>query len=199
MAARSVPIPPLLERGTVDNYSCLFYEFATGEWPPSVDSSLARQMLALIDRQRDAARQPDTQWPARLNTMITDGDATIDTTPKNLQKHPTGRAILREAHSALQACDPHHLHTSDVVHGDCAPENVLVHEGQITAVVDWEQACYGDAAFDLAGLIYAAIHAQVPPDAWRLYTHIYAVRYASWAINTEMESQVLDTIARISR
>jgi aminoglycoside phosphotransferase (APT) family kinase protein len=103
-----------------------------------------------------------------------------------------------------------------VVHGDCAPENVLVHEGQITAVVDWEQACYGDAAFDLAGMIfdielgakaepdvlsllYAAIHAQVPPDAWRLYTHIYAVRYASWAINTEMESQVLDTIARISR
>jgi len=37
----------------------------------------------------------------------------------------------------------------------------------------------------------------VPPDAWRLYTGIYAVRYAGWALGTEMEADVLATIARV--
>ena len=101
------------------------------------------------------------------------------------------------------------------MHGDFAPENLLVRDGRITAVVDWEQSRIGDVAFDLAGMmydielgskagppvlaaLYRAIDSRVPVDAWRLYTHINAVRYASWALGTEMEADVLATIATVT-
>ena len=213
--ARSVPIPRLIERGSIGPYSFLLYEFVSGEWPPQITSDLARQLFDLLDRHRDAADQPDPSWRTRMATMITDGDVWFDITPQNLRTHPEGREILHAADSALRTCDPEHVRTTDIVHGDYAPENLLVHNGTIKAVIDWEQACTGDVGFDLAGTvfdieigdkadpdtldaIYAAVAERVPPDAWRLYTHLYAVRYASWAVNTEMEAEVLKTIARIT-
>lgn len=215
MADRSVPIPRLLERGTVGRYSYLFYEFAEGEWPPRVDDSLANQMLALNDLQRDAAPEPDPEWPVKLVNLITKGDPSLDVHPVRLRAHPVGRAILRKTQLALDACHPRHLRSTDIVHGDFAPENLLVNNGHISAVIDWEQSRAGDAAFDLAGMIYdielgnkadpdvlaelyRSINSRVPPDCWHLYTGIYAIRYASWALNTAMETDVINTINRVT-
>lgn len=215
MATRQVPIPRLLERGTVADHSYVIYQFVEGVWPPTVDHHLARQMLDLIDRQRDAAVWSEPQWSAELANMIIDGDATLDIDPERVRNHPTGEAILSATRTALDACDPRDLRTTDIVHGDFAPENLLVRDGKITAVLDWEQSRVGDAGFDLAGMmydielgnkadpdvlsdLYRAIHEQVPLDAWQLYTGIYAIRYASWAIGTDMETEVLNTISRIA-
>lgn len=145
MADRAVPIPRLLERGTVGDYSYLFYEFVEGEWPPRVDENLAIHMLALTDLQRDAAPQADPDWPVTVARMITDGDPSLDIHPQRLRNHPAGPGILRTTQAALDACDPSHLRSTDVVHGDFAPENLLVNEGQISAVLDWEQSRTGPA------------------------------------------------------
>lgn len=88
---------------------------------------------------------------------------------------------------------------------------MLVKDGRIGAVIDWEQSRIGDVNFDLAGMIYdielgnkasprvlaslyRAVNSRVPADAWRLYTGIYAIRYASWALDTDLETDVLKTI-----
>ena len=214
MAERSVPIPGLLERGTIGAYSYLLYEFVDGAWPARVDDSLAAQMLATIDLQRDAAPRANPDWPDAVASMITDGDPSLDLHPRRLRDRPVGEDILDLARAALDACDPGNLRRTDVVHGDFAPENLLVRDGRINAVVDWEQSRTGDVGFDLAGMIYdieigskagpevlaalyREIESRVPPDAWRLYTGIYAVRYAGWALGTEMEADVLATIARV--
>jgi len=214
MAERSVPIPRLVERGTVGAYGYLLYEVVDGVWPPRVDDSLAGQMLAVIDLQRDAAPRANPDWPDTLASMITVGDPSLDLHPQRLRDRPVGEDILDLAQAAFDACEPSHLRCTDVVHGDFAPENLLVRDGRITAVVDWEQSRVGDVAFDLAGMmydieigskagpqvlaaLYREIESRVPPDAWRLYTGIYAVRYAGWALGTEMEADVLATIARV--
>ena len=36
------------------------------------------------------------------------------------------------------------------VHGDFGPHNVLVHEGEVSGVLDWEASYIGDQAEDLA-------------------------------------------------
>jgi hypothetical protein len=215
MAERSVPIPTMVERGTVGAYGYLLYEFVDGVWPVRVDDDLAAQMLAITDLQRDAAPRANPDWPGTVASMITAGDPSLDLHPRRLRDHSVGRDILRSTRAAFDACTPGHLRCGDVVHGDFAPENVLVREGRISAVVDWEQSRIGDVAFDLAGMIYdleigtkatpqvvAAfsrdIDARVPLDAWRLYTWIYAIRYASWALGTEMEAEVLDTITAVT-
>ncbi len=215
MAERSVPVPRLLERGTVGAYSYLLYEFVDGVWPAEVDDDLAAQMLAVTDLQRDAAPRANPDWPDTVAAMITGGDPSLDLHPRRLREHPVGRSILDAAQASLDACDPSRLRRADVVHGDFAPENLLVHDGRISAVIDWEQSRVGDVGFDLAGMVYdieigtkaspevvatlyRAIDSRVPHDAWRLYTSIYAVRYASWALGTDLEAEVLNTIRTIT-
>ena len=214
MVDRSVPIPRLLERGIVGDYTYLLYEYVEGEWPSRVDQNLADQMLALTELQRDAAPRADADWPVKVARMITDGDPSLDIHPERLRNHAQRQDILRTTQAALDTCDPGHLRSKDVVHGDFAPENLLVKDAQIRAVIDWEQSRTGDVAFDLAGMIYdielggkaspqvlaslyRAIGSRVPPDAWRLYTGIYAIRYASWALNTDMETDVLNTVKAV--
>ncbi len=35
-------------------------------------------------------------------------------------------------------------------HNDLLADNLLIHEGKIAAILDWEQGCYGDVLYDLA-------------------------------------------------
>lgn len=58
--------------------------------------------------------------------------------------------------------------TSDIVHFDYQPANILVHEGRISGVVDWEGAWTGDATFDLATLLYYSWEkSSVREELWR--------------------------------
>src|SRR5438093_7700023 len=43
-----------------------------------------------------------------------------------------------------------------LVHADLGPEHILVARGQITGVIDWTDACIGDAAIDLAWPLHGA-------------------------------------------
>lgn len=49
----------------------------------------------------------------------------------------------------LQSNLPEHVERSVVVHGDFRPGNAMMHEGRITAVLDWELIHTGDAAEDV--------------------------------------------------
>jgi aminoglycoside phosphotransferase (APT) family kinase protein len=55
--------------------------------------------------------------------------------------------VRRLAAEAYELDDPT---TTCFIHDDLLPGNLLVHEGDVTAVVDWGSACYGDPARDLA-------------------------------------------------
>ena len=49
----------------------------------------------------------------------------------------------------LQSNLPEHVERSVVVHGDFRPGNAMMHEGRITAILDWELIHTGDAAEDV--------------------------------------------------
>ena len=46
--------------------------------------------------------------------------------------------------------------TNDVVHFDFNPSNILVDNGRVSGVIDWEGTCPGDCSFDLATLLFYA-------------------------------------------
>lgn len=67
--------------------------------------------------------------------------------PDYMKAHPDGAAVwqmVRDLSPNLQQVQP------ALVHIDYWPGNVLWDQGQITAVVDWEEAAYGDPAIDVA-------------------------------------------------
>jgi len=75
-----------------------------------------------------------------------------DTPPGYMQKYPGGIEVwqvLRNAFPSIRTMP------SGLVHIDYWSGNVLWHENQISAVLDWEEAAYGDPVIDVA---YARMH-----------------------------------------
>lgn len=69
------------------------------------------------------------------------------TIPDYMHAHPDGAAVwqlARELSPNLRPVQP------SLVHIDYWPGNVLWDRGQITAIVDWEEAAYGDPGIDVA-------------------------------------------------
>ncbi|CAA9583160.1 MAG: hypothetical protein AVDCRST_MAG88-3590, partial [uncultured Thermomicrobiales bacterium] len=71
-----------------------------------------------------------------------------------LQTHSTATAaLLAGLEAATRAYAGVKLSTDDLVHGDFLPENVLVLDGRVTAVIDFAQAGCGTRAIDLAHVL----------------------------------------------
>ena len=92
-----------------------------------------------------------------------------DTPPRYLQDYPGGANLwhtLRNLSFNLVADTPSLLHI------DYWTGNILWHENEISAVLDWEEAAYGDSAVDVA---YARMNMVLmnAPDAADEFLHIY--------------------------
>lgn len=214
MRRRDVPIPAVLEHGAIDGFAYLLYEYVDGHCPRRVTSALLADLIQVVDAERAVAPTPQPCWQATLLGWLTDGDPLFDIAPDIVADHPTGRVFLRKARERLDRCP--HLPGGDIVHGDFAPENVLVRDGRLVGVVDWERSRAGDAGLDLVGALFdieiagkaaptvlrrlwIEIEDRIAPDVLALYVAVYAVRYASWAIGTEMEAEVLALDSRLIR
>ena len=69
------------------------------------------------------------------------------TVPDYMEAHPDGAAVWQLAHDLSSS---RHQVQPTLVHIDYWPGNVLWDKGQITAVVDWEEAAFGDPGIDVA-------------------------------------------------
>ncbi|HVK35016.1 MAG TPA: aminoglycoside phosphotransferase family protein [Microlunatus sp.] len=154
MRSRGVPVPALIERGRSDGHGYLVYEFIDGEWSDELGPEAVADLVSVIAVARGAALSPNAAWAAELETMLSQGDPSFDMAPAALAASTPARAVLTEARRRLAACDQARLPRSDIVHGDFAPENLLLRDGRVVGVVDWERARVGDAGLDLVGAIF---------------------------------------------
>jgi Phosphotransferase enzyme family len=125
---------------------------------PATFGALVPQLLELIERQRDAGDLADPPWPGWLL-------ATIDHGGEGYCLHDTMRratdaaALLDRLQGvAARQRDAAPPRTTDVVHFDMSPANVLHVDGRLTGVVDWTVpftgAAQGDRGFDVATLLF---------------------------------------------
>jgi hypothetical protein len=209
MRQRGVPIAVIVERGQLAGCDYLAYEFLPGRWPRTVTSRVMGELVAVVDVEVGAAgTTAQNGWYTALSAMLSNGDPMFDIDPSAVGAHPVGAQILGEARTRMKRCAPPDVRGTDVMHTDFAPENALVHNEHLTGIVDWERCRAGDAGFDLVGMLFDveiggkaaasvrleladALRTRVAPDVLALYTAVYAVRYASWAIGTSLEDEVL--------
>jgi len=73
---------------------------------------------------------------------------------------PRSQVVINEAFQYMYQ----HIDTLDyqagarLLHNDLHPKNIVVHEGKLTGVIDWECAQYGEADFDLVNLFHWCIY-----------------------------------------
>jgi hypothetical protein len=115
-----------------------------------------KRILALNELQKNAARNVEVDWPARIVESIESGftdwcrhDSLADYSRETSE-------MLEEVKRTVPARS-RKFRTSDAVHFDFQSANIVVHNREITGVIDWEGCCAGDRAFDLVTLAYYSL------------------------------------------
>lgn len=107
-----------------------------GWWGAQGVGSHASWRAYLLDVARDQPGGRTSGWRARMASS-----------PTGVEPFDRAYERLRELADALP--DERHLIHSDLLHG-----NVLVDDGQVTAIFDWGNALYGDWLYDVAWIAF---------------------------------------------
>jgi hygromycin-B 4-O-kinase len=84
-----------------------------------------------------------------------------------LKDSPVGDEPFHEAYANLAKLAQHLPEVRTLVHNDLLNFNVLVNDHQITAVIDWANALYGDFLYDLANFTFwGPLHPPVMEIDW---------------------------------
>lgn len=111
-------------------------------WASSI--MLVAQMLARIHA---------TPYDETLKPHLMDGNRGVTwflgsgTVPRFMERYPGGAAVWQTVSDLLPGRTPV---APALLHIDYWSGNILWHEGQISAVVDWEEAAFGDPGIDVA-------------------------------------------------
>jgi aminoglycoside phosphotransferase (APT) family kinase protein len=95
-------------------------------------------------------------WPGRVvDIVLFGGDGYCLLEPLRAYSTETAELLATLQSLVLRHRDDP-FETKDLVHFDFNPTNILVDQGAISGVVDWQDPCSGDSAFDLTTLMYYA-------------------------------------------
>ncbi|MDO5618356.1 phosphotransferase family protein [Kocuria sp.] len=188
----SFEIPrPLTETKTVKGHTAVGLTWVegthrTGGVPAQVLGQLLEQLWAtdttpfesLLDR-------PGQHWGGhRRRHVILD-----EVVPLLL---PRNRELAREAIHDLAELD---VVTPRLVHSDLTSHNMLWKDRQLTGVIDWDHACMGDPAQDVASLAlcfgWETLEAVVPPEIMRrarLHARIVPMQSVAYTLVQDMDT-----------
>ena len=172
-----LPIPRVLAIGAAhESIHFAVSERAHGVFLEELDAAAMERALPALFRTLDALRAADlsesTGFGAPLRNYdgeratwrdfllaVAEDDPALPDNPvrgwwKALERRPEAVRTFRDAYAAmtsrLDACpEARHLFHGDLLYG-----NVLVDGDRVSAVFDWQCACYGDFLYDLAWLTF---------------------------------------------
>lgn len=172
-ASDRLPIPAIIDIGPAPGGFFAVSRRAHGEFLDQLDGDQMRvvlpRLLAALQRIRavDVSStegyggwQPDgwaphRSWRDALLSVTRDGsERRTHGWRAALEASPTGAGPFDAAVEALETLAARCPDKREIIHGDLLNRNVLVQDGEITAVLDWGNSMYGDGLYDLAWLLY---------------------------------------------
>ena len=167
-----------------------------------------------LNRMHRLREPPNDDWRAELCRSVLVGYETYCRVD-SLRTHSaeTLRVLNAIQHAAAAPWD-NSSPTGDIVHWDFNPANILIADGHITGVIDWEGVRVGDACFDLVTLLFYCypdarmrkllldeLRERAGGSAIRLYAAHMIVRQVDWSIRNHPDqvSYYLKTADRMLR
>jgi hypothetical protein len=204
LRARGYPIPRYVIADDVGGATVMLQEYVDGTLSDEVSAATVKTLLALNGRQVGEGDAESAEWSAYIAGSLLHGcDGYCVHQP--LRDYDRRTAALLETIRGIgeRVGD---LPSGDVVHVDFHHRNVLLAEGTVAAVIDWEGCRSGDAVFDLVTLAFGLTVARVPaaarervwdearrraaPDALRAYVAHMALREVDWSIRHRTAADV---------
>ncbi|MGB8347492.1 MAG: aminoglycoside phosphotransferase family protein [Ktedonobacteraceae bacterium] len=120
----------------------------------SLTTTLLPRLLALNELQVGRAIPGRKDWHQEvINTVLFGGDGYCLHT--SLQQFSRDTAdLLQELQALVVAYQDEPHRTSDIVHGDFQHSNILIDDGQVSGIIDWDGSFAGDCVFDIATLLF---------------------------------------------
>lgn len=144
-------------------------------------SSVLPEVLAAVERQRDAGDLDDPPWPGwLLETIEEGGDGYC--LHETMRSSPDTAALLDRLRRIAAGAASGPVRRTDVVHFDLSPANLLYDGRRLTGIVDWNVpfpgAAQGDRGFDVATLLFYTY--DQPALRARLWGRAVAISGRSW-------------------
>ncbi len=204
LRGRAYPIPRFILADEVCGVTVMLQEFVEGTVSDDVSEELVETLVFLNARQRGAGRPEDADWRSYLAGSLANGCEGYCLHAPLRDYDGRTAALLETILAAGEAVEA--LPTGDAVHLDFHHRNVLVVDGTVGAVIDWEGCRSGDALFDLVTLAFGLTRARVPararerlwdeisrratPEVRRAYAAHMALRQVDWSIRHRTPSDV---------
>lgn len=192
LRARGYPAPHYLGIGSADGTVFAVQRRLPGEMldagpgQPVAAGTLVTvlpDLLDVIELQRDAGDLALPPWPAwLLDTIHVGGDGYC--LHETMRDRPDTATILDRLRRLATRHARGPVRTSDIVHFDLSPANVLHDHGRLCGVIDWNVpfsgASQGDRGFDLATLLFYSYDIAAARN--RLWKTATAVSGARWTV-----------------
>lgn len=152
LAEHSLPVPePLFldTTGDILDTPGIVTSFVAGRQviaPANVDGWIRELAVTLARIHAIPVTAVETSFLLNANTEVV-WFLKSGQVPDYMQQHPQGETIWQAVHDLLPSLQPVR---PSLVHVDYWTGNLLWAEGRITAVLDWEEASYGDPGYDVA-------------------------------------------------
>ncbi|MER7247782.1 phosphotransferase [Kribbella sp. NPDC000426] len=177
MRGRGYPTPAWLGVGATATHVWHLIEFVDADPAPELTLSLVEQLIEINELQADQASEPYDHWSYAWR-LATGQDFGRDLAP-SLSRAVAELSGYSSAVSALvdrlrQMCADGSPPPAppDMVHADFKPDNVLVRDGSVVAVIDIGNAGSGTRATDLTTLHWHIFQAPLDGARTRLSTRI---------------------------
>jgi len=133
----------------------------------TIGPSLARELIAICETQRELVPDRDTNWSVWAGGVVFDG---WDGVWERVRGYGGETVELIERYAVL--CKPYRGHVlpgDDLVHGDLNVGNLIVDNGRVAGIVDIEAAGGGSRAYDLVSLATSAARDGAPAGVDELF------------------------------
>ncbi len=177
MRRRGYPTPAWLGVGATATHVWQLIDFVDAAPAPELTPALVEQLMGIVELQAGQASEPYDHWSYALR--LTTGQQTGQDLAPSLSRavaelpgySPVVSALVERLRLMCADLRPPRG-APDMVHADLKPDNVLVHDGAVVAVVDIGNAGSGTRATDLTTLQWHTFQDRLDGARRRLWTRI---------------------------
>ena len=170
MRRRGYPTPAWLGVGATATHVWHLMDFVDAAPAPELTPSLVEQLMEIIELQAGQASEPYDHWSYAWRVATGQESAVA-----GLSGYSSVVSALVERLRLVAADVPPPREAPDMVHADLKPDNVLVRDGAVVAVVDIGNAGSGTRATDLTTLQWHTFQDPLDDVRRQLWTRILAL------------------------
>jgi len=162
-----------------------------------IDESMARQLIAACELQRDLVPEEIVNWSAYVHGVVF--ERWEDDLWGRVREY--GGEVQELINRYDDLCRPHRGHplpSDDLVHGDLNIGNVLVEDGVLVGIIDFEAAGSGSRVYDLISLAASAARDGAPEGVDELFVEA-ALRAGGPATAAVCAASIYASVAEFSR